>query len=742
MATEVEALLLTMSADIRGLKRGMDEANGVFDRESARLQRKQRALEKEFEKLGAGIGDGLRKASLAAGVAFGAISAYAIKTASDAVEMKDAFVVAFGAGSKGAEEYAKALATKVGRSQLDVMESMTRFRLLLKNQSVDIAEDMTEALQARSIDLGSLWNIKDADVAQKLFSGLSGESEPLKALGINLNEAALKAELLRLGFKGATQTASEAAKQIARFNIIMRESDAANGNAARTIDSTANSFKKLQGEVKDSAAKLGEQFLPIANKVLHWATGALDAFNKLPEGMQLAGLAALGLVAAAGPLTKLALGLQQIIKLAIAARAAMIAAAAVGPVAGAATGAAAAGGAVAGAGAVAAGATLGTAAAVLSLGGDTVAQKRLDDQTRLNNLIKSEIGYRARAAELEEKGRTAQAKQLRDLADKTRSTIGGLRLKIDIAALPVGGPPKATSEAAALTQLGLSPDLLKPIAGAGGGKGGPKGTKSSPVIVESVNAETGFDPLTGKALPSFEERKLQDWLDQRFPEGKEVSGDLFQGFQPFQAITEDFREMAEQAAEVAEQARKQWHEAVKGGILDGLYAASEGNFLDFLKYRLRQSVFEGVAEGLTNAWARFSQGGQQGGGFSLAGVVRGVGHLLGFAGGTDNAPMGPILVGEDGPEVLNMRRPGAQIIPNATLRAALSAKTPPAVMASVTVVQPIQQDFRGAVMTPELLAQMRAMSREAANVGAQAGAALALRGLPGRLAAYQQQAGG
>ena len=52
-------------------------------------------------------------------------------------------------------------------------------------------------------------------------------------------------------------------------------------------------------------------------------------------------------------------------------------------------------------------------------------------------------------------------------------------------------------------------------------------------------------------------------------------------------------------------------------------------------------------------------------------LIAGIGHLFGFAGGTDFAPGGLSVVGERGPELVNLPR-GAQVIPNHVLAAVAS----------------------------------------------------------------------
>lgn len=953
MARDVESLLLVMSADIRQLKRGMQEASGVFDREASRIEKRQKQLEREVEKIGEGIGKGIKKAQLAAGVAFGAIIAYATKTAAEAAELKNAFEVAFGAGTKGAEEFAKALATKVGRSQLDVMQSMTRFRLLFKNQTDDVALELTKGLQERAIDVGSLFNLKDADVVQKFFSGITGEAEPLKALGVTINEAALKTELLRLGFKGTVQQASENAKQIARYNIIMRETAVANGDAARTIDSTANRFKRLQGEVKDSAAKLGEQFLPIADKLLKWAIDALEAFNKLPEGMQLAGLAALGLVAASGPLTKLILGLQSIIKYALAARAAMLAIPAAGAAAGAATGAATAAGAAGGAAAGSLGLPAAATAAVLSLKGDTAPQrqKELTDQERLNGLLASEVQYRKRANEERAKGNERLARQFDELAQSSHSKAGGLKLKIDIANLPIGGPKgdgATSTELNTLKELGLSPDLLKPVGGTKG-KGGSKADTASAQADranQAIGRAEAQELAARQSLASTAETRAQAELDRLDIEEKTRAEDLRLAVKK-KELTQpqaDLVQAAEDRARTAEREviiqqrdlalaehrraqetalerlaeeeisaktslitsaqgladaelarldreRDAYKKDLALDVLEGQKSQAEADALQAAYDRgdsARRAVIlserdERLAQELLNAktadldaqaqglaiaasladtaaerrdielrlldlqyqrekielqaiidskkasdaekaiaqkklaqldqdlpgqqeavrrgtagpaeqFARENSAGRlketveeigvrsfneladalaaaAGGAKDLGETAKNIfrqmlvdllaaqikktgvdiigrvapgllGKIPGFAGGTSYAPEGLAWVGEDGPELVRFRRPGAQVIPNATIRAAMNLKTPQAGGGHVTVLQPVHNNFAGAVMTKDLLREMEAVSRQHANVAAQRGAALALRGSPGALAAYQQHAGG
>ena len=63
---------------------------------------------------------------------------------------------------------------------------------------------MSIILVQLAADLGSFNNLPTADVLEKLRAGLTGESEPLKSLGININETMIKQEALNLGLKVGT----------------------------------------------------------------------------------------------------------------------------------------------------------------------------------------------------------------------------------------------------------------------------------------------------------------------------------------------------------------------------------------------------------------------------------------------------------------------------------------------------------------------------------------------------------
>lgn len=332
MARDIESLVLTMSADIRRMEKSLAQGQRTFDKTADAIERRQRQLDKNLANLGREMGNFARPVQLAATVALGAITAMSYQAARRAEAVSGAFTQTFRDMPKEAAAAAAGIANEFGRLETDIKDNFTQLRSVLTALGVDAKQslEIVDQLQRRSLDIAAFRDVSDAEAFRAVISGITGETEPLKRFGIVVNETAVKAELLALGFKGNATNASEAAKSIARTNIIMRQSAEMQGQVAREADTLAEQEKRVRVEFTKAAEDFGKQFLPVAAKVLSWATDALKAFNDLPSGVQVAGLAMLGLIAAGGPIAGLLAGLGKVIKLARETRAALAAATVVG----------------------------------------------------------------------------------------------------------------------------------------------------------------------------------------------------------------------------------------------------------------------------------------------------------------------------------------------------------------------------------------------------------------------------
>lgn len=331
--TDLEKLVYQMSVDVRTLENGNKRAL-VNVRDTAR------EAQREYDKLATEMGETLGRGSNMAGAAFGAVTSYAVKAAMEAAATERAFKAAFGNMTPEAQKFAETYSDQVGRALDETQAQMARAQLTLTSLGINAGQALkaTEAIQARAVDMGALWEVEDAEAYQAILSGIAGDAEPLRRFGVALSDAAVNQELLRLGYRGNTDEAAEAARSLARLNIILDSTTVAEGAAIQTKEGLANQVKVARAEFREIAIELGSNFLPLATDMARAANDMLVEFRKLPEGVQLGALALLGLVAAGGPIAKAVEGFTKLIQFAQAARAAMVGIPAVGAAAGGAGG--------------------------------------------------------------------------------------------------------------------------------------------------------------------------------------------------------------------------------------------------------------------------------------------------------------------------------------------------------------------------------------------------------------------
>jgi hypothetical protein len=120
-----------------------------------------------------------------------AIGAASIKSASDLEETRNKVKVVFGDMSEDVLKWGDSAALAFGMSKQQALEATGTFGNLFTSMGLgqEASADMSQGLVELSADLASFNNIDPGLVLEKLRSGLVGEVEPLRTLGINLTMA-------------------------------------------------------------------------------------------------------------------------------------------------------------------------------------------------------------------------------------------------------------------------------------------------------------------------------------------------------------------------------------------------------------------------------------------------------------------------------------------------------------------------------------------------------------------------
>lgn len=234
----------------------------------------------------------------------------AVGAASDLEESTSKAQVVFGDFFDDIQDFAATAPQALGLANSAALEFTGTFGNLFTalGLSQQAAADLAPEIVSLGADLASFNNLEVTDALDKLRAGLVGEAEPLRALGVNLNAAAVEAKALELGLAGSSAELDDAAKVQARYALILEQTTNAQGDFARTSDSIANRQRTLQAEFQQFQATVGEALLPAFENLLDAAEDLLPTLESLIPVIGLLGEAAVSTITAFEPLLD-ALGL-------------------------------------------------------------------------------------------------------------------------------------------------------------------------------------------------------------------------------------------------------------------------------------------------------------------------------------------------------------------------------------------------------------------------------------------------
>lgn len=220
----------------------------------------------------------------------------AIGVASDLNEVQNVVDTTFGTeGAIRINEWAKNAAEAFGESELQAKQFTSTLGAMFKSMGVGQAdmEEMSMSLAGLAGDMASFYNLDPTEAFEKLRSGISGETEPLKQLGINMSVVNLEAFAMAEGITKSYQEMTQAEQATLRYQYIMSATADAQGDFADTSDSFANQQRILQLEIQTLAAEIGQDLMPIALEILTIARDGIQWISENKDALE-------GLAAAAG----------------------------------------------------------------------------------------------------------------------------------------------------------------------------------------------------------------------------------------------------------------------------------------------------------------------------------------------------------------------------------------------------------------------------------------------------------
>jgi hypothetical protein len=299
----LERLQILVDGNAQGAIREFQKVGAAADRELGRTEDKLNKISASLTSFGTGL------------IAGGAVAIAGLKTLADSAsaygEQVSAATVTFGEqGAAQLEKFAEAAADTANISKTEATKAANGFATFARQAGLSgtAAVKFSTDLVQLAGDISSFRDISVADALAALQSGLAGEGEPIRRLGGDISDVALKAEYLALTGEEVTGSLTAQQKIVAINSKLFKDFELAQGDVIRTQDSLANQTRNAQANFENLKTELGEKLTPVFATVVGGINDIITKFSELPEGLK-GPLAALGGIGAFGAVAVGALSL-------------------------------------------------------------------------------------------------------------------------------------------------------------------------------------------------------------------------------------------------------------------------------------------------------------------------------------------------------------------------------------------------------------------------------------------------
>jgi hypothetical protein len=208
----------------------------------------------------------------------------AVDLASQLTEVQNVVDTTFGDMASKVDDFTKTSIQDFGMSELTVKQISSRFQalgtsigisseqvangtavankaLMSQNNTLykttDSMADMSLNLTRLAGDMASFYDVDQADVAKSLQSVFSGTIAPLRRYGLDLTQATLSEWAMKNGLDANIKSMTQAEKVLLRYNYVMANTQAAQGDFAKTANTWANSVRVLKQEFQAWGSIIG-----------------------------------------------------------------------------------------------------------------------------------------------------------------------------------------------------------------------------------------------------------------------------------------------------------------------------------------------------------------------------------------------------------------------------------------------------------------------------------------------------
>ena len=246
----------------------------------------------QFKKFQFNLSNGLKTIGKMAGITLGTAALVnfgkkAIEVASDITEVQNVVDVTFGSMAKDVNEFASSSIKEFGLSTLAAKEYSSSMGAMLKSSGIagEAVRDMSIDLAKLSADMASFYNLENDEAFRKIMSGMSGMTQPLKELGINMNIANLEYFAMQQGIQKSWQEMNQAEQTMLRYNYLLNVTKDSQGDFARNANTWANQVKILKMQWEEFMSLIGKALVEILLPVVKFLNKVLELLIKIAKSI-------------------------------------------------------------------------------------------------------------------------------------------------------------------------------------------------------------------------------------------------------------------------------------------------------------------------------------------------------------------------------------------------------------------------------------------------------------------------
>lgn len=213
-----------------------------------------------------------------------------VSLGSDLAEVQNVVDVTFGSLNEAVNQFAENALEQFGLSETSAKQYSSTLGAMLKSMgfTTQAAADMSMKMTGLAADMASFYNLDNDAAFEKIRAGISGETEPLKQLGINLSVANLEQYALTQGITKSYNAMNQQEQALLGYNYLLSVTADAQGDFARTSDGWANQVRVLTEKFNALKASIGKGLIAVLtpvvkalNTLLSYILTVTDAFSNM-----------------------------------------------------------------------------------------------------------------------------------------------------------------------------------------------------------------------------------------------------------------------------------------------------------------------------------------------------------------------------------------------------------------------------------------------------------------------------